>query len=239
MRFSDIIKLREREHNLTGPDGIIARLKRISGEKQNSQEKALNYLDSLDLAQRIDNNLGAYSQVYYGKSGGNYVVKISDFSNWASSDNVLEVFLKLGKEKSNPLFPRIYGYQTSIEKGWFWVVMEKLNILEIKETKRRVEDYFGETIGYTQTNRGPQKLSFSSLAYNINQALEYENSLDNTQIKDLLKNNNRTPKQKENFINLVKFIQALRDAGFAYFDLEYQNMGFRENGELVLFDPIA
>lgn len=242
MRFKEIIQLNERLHQLSGPMGIIERLKEFDSSWQGG-EQAMKYLKQLEAqgqAQRIEQEPGIFSVVYSGTGGGPFVIKVSDFyglTEWLSSFKSLDTFLRMGKERTNPLAPHILDYQIK-DEAWFWVVMEKLTVKDKITTQKLIQQTFGTTWGYKEWGAPLTRLDLSDTIYNIQENIRSKLPHHIKKMRDD-ENSQRTDTQKKNFMNLIDFVEAIVNSGRVMWDVQPRNIGFRNNGELVIFDPIA
>jgi len=176
-----------------------------------------NFLESTANGERIGS--GAFAEVYGGKSGGGYVVKIVNY------DPEYHVFYGVSHYEKNPILPRFLNHrEVRFLNGDVaqLYILEKLDVNYDNNTKfdKKFKLYSGEDLSETV------RLIIKGT---------YEQYIDVDKADKFLKEYaNRT------FEELVEFSRILSKVeGGGYNDIHNENFGFDAQGGLVIFDPVA
>lgn len=161
---------------------------------------------------RIDS--GAYASVY-GNEADNFVYKIGSYDT-VESDGYLS-YLKAIQGQDNPIFPKIY----------------KVKLYECHNDDGEVTDRF-YVVKLERLKEFNPKLSTASFAELYERLIEHH-SEPNGSVKSLRKNGKiaKIPSIKP----VLKMLNNLGDE--FYPDWHEDNMMMRENGHLVITDPVC
>lgn len=165
---------------------------------------------------------GGFSEAFYGKDGGSWVIKMThDTQSTDSSYRLLGRIFEHKAWKNNSLFPRIMGVG-ELPDGNKWAIIEKLTPLTARQWYKA-----------------------AGLVAPIGPADVFEEFLNAAAQRREMIPSNRT--LIENFCDayhittdqLFEFLEyAVHTPGFMVLDIQPSNMGIREDGSICIFDPI-
>lgn len=199
----------ERSMDIHGPNKLIEQLRAARNHKEMLDVMLKNHQIATSLGE------GEWGIAYYGNKRGKYVIKIGRTQLAHQQEQFFSLCMK---NTEITLLPRIYDYQMKSDSS-FWIVIEKLNVRDAVPVAMK---FFNVRDTYELDD------IFEVIAYNSTGTYA-----DNNAIMDII-----AVMSKRNARQLEMFCQALETLKADIIDIGFTNIGLRQNGELVVFDPL-
>lgn len=228
--------------------GLIRFIKNANFQSSDEAREALKGATKM-----VSLGFGHFSTVYVGPDGpAEYVLKIFDGSKGAGVEDPWPHFADLSQDnEGNPLFPKVVYWEVFPLRGYLGII-EKLEInrARLDEACRDAMIPVRPQLGLPKVIQTPSPLRaqgkgrgryFNTFAFAIPQYLKSKTAFNpynaqaaddvNKAVEICMKN------LGINFQNLKDYYEKVR--GLGRWDMHAGNAGFRPNGQVVFFDPVA